>query len=277
VVAAYLVAVALAGLWLIVPWLVCITALGILAGRTWTAARTQRSVPWWPAHCQAWMRLVFTGVSAVSVLALAAYCIAGRWPTREPVVDLEFPLRRGTYVVVNGGSHELINAHLTTLTSPQFRDYRGQSYGLDIMAVNAAGLRAAGVLPRNPAAYVIFGEPIHAPCSGPVLRAGDGRTDMTPPRPDREVMAGNFVFLECGGVHVLLAHMQQGTVQVRAGDRVSAGDVLGRVGNSGNSNEPHLHIHAQRPAPGVAWLGGDPLPIRLERRFLARNDRVTRR
>jgi hypothetical protein len=48
------------------------------------------------------------------------------------------------------------------------------------------------------------------------------------------------------------------------------------VGNSGNSDEPHLHIHAQRP--GVLWdpFKGDPLPMRFEGRFLVRNDRITR-
>jgi hypothetical protein len=53
---------------------------------------------------------------------------------------------------------------------------------------------------------------------------------------------------------------------------------LGLVGNSGNTNEPHLHIHVQRPAaPGRELLSGDPLPIRLSGRFLVRNDRVSSR
>jgi murein DD-endopeptidase MepM/ murein hydrolase activator NlpD len=63
-------------------------------------------------------------------------------------------------------------------------------------------------------------------------------------------------------------------VAVSPGDRLEAGAVVGRVGNSGNTNEPHLHIHAQRPAANDAFLSGDPLPLRLDGRFLVRNDRV---
>ena len=48
--------------------------------------------------------------------------------------------------------------------------------------------------------------------------------------------------------------------------------MIGQVGNSGNTSEPHLHIHAQRPAENDAFLSGEPLPIRLNGRFLVRND-----
>ncbi len=64
-----------------------------------------------------------------------------------------------------------------------------------------------------------------------------------------------------GGRHVLLAHLARGTVAVRAGDRVRAGAVLGRVGNSGNSSEPHLHIHVQ-DAPRLFTGTGQPLAFR---------------
>jgi murein DD-endopeptidase MepM/ murein hydrolase activator NlpD len=62
---------------------------------------------------------------------------------------------------------------------------------------------------------------------------------------------------------------------VHPGDYVTTNTVLGEVGNSGNSTEPHLHIHAQRP--GRIWdpFIGDPLPIRLDGRYLVRNDRMT--
>jgi murein DD-endopeptidase MepM/ murein hydrolase activator NlpD len=57
---------------------------------------------------------------------------------------------------------------------------------------------------------------------------------------------------------------------------MDAGAFIGLVGNSGNSNEPHLHVHAQRPAAGGHEpLSGDPLPIRFNGRYLVRNDRLT--
>ncbi|MCU0571003.1 MAG: M23 family metallopeptidase [Oculatellaceae cyanobacterium Prado106] len=57
--------------------------------------------------------------------------------------------------------------------------------------------------------------------------------------------------------------------------RVKVGDRIAEVGNSGASDEPHLHIHAQRPGASAAPFSGDPLPIRLNGRYLIRGDRVT--
>ncbi|MCC6163641.1 MAG: M23 family metallopeptidase [Acidobacteria bacterium] len=88
-------------------------------------------------------------------------------------------------------------------------------------------------------------------------------------------MAGNHVMLDCSGVWVLLGHLQRGSVGVRPDQAVATGDVLGRVGNSGNTSEPHLHIHAQRPGSNAEPMSGTPLPIRLDGRYLVRNARVT--
>ena len=87
-------------------------------------------------------------------------------------------------------------------------------------------------------------------------------------------MAGNFVFMDCEGVHILMGHMERGTVRVGPREQIRVGVVVGNVGNSGNTSEPHLHIHAQRPAESDAFLSGDPLAVRLDGRFLVRNDRV---
>ena len=84
------------------------------------------------------------------------------------------------------------------------------------------------------------------------------------------------------GADVLLGHLQPGSLQVRAGATVAAGDWLGLVGNSGNTGEPHLHVHvhvhvhvhAQRPGPSSAPLGGDPFPILFNGRYPVRGDRI---
>jgi len=56
--------------------------------------------------------------------------------------------------------------------------------------------------------------------------------------------------------YVILAHLENGSLQVAPGQMVRTGDVLARCGNSGNTSVPHLHIHAQpaeRVAPGTVW------------------------
>ena len=101
---------------------------------------------------------------------------------------------------------------------------------------------------------------------------------MRVPEIDRDQLAGNHVMLRCVDPNidadVLLGHLRPGSVKVRAGARVAVGDWMGSVGNSGNTGEPHLHVHAQRAGPVGAPLGGDPLPVLVGGRFPLRGDRI---
>ena len=57
-------------------------------------------------------------------------------------------------------------------------------------------------------------------------------------------IAGNYVMIDHGkNEYSLYAHLQPGSVGIRVGDQVKAGDVVGKLGSSGNSTEPHLHFH----------------------------------
>jgi Peptidase family M23 len=57
-------------------------------------------------------------------------------------------------------------------------------------------------------------------------------------------ITGNYVMIDHGkNEYSLYAHLQPGSVAVRVGDQVKAGDVIGKLGSSGNSTEPHLHFH----------------------------------
>jgi hypothetical protein len=274
IIAGYLAAAHRVGLWAVLPWytaLVLLVALMVIA--LWQL-RAVRKLPWRSAQSR-WQSFVGRASLALFTLVTLVLAAAARLPPSEPIVDLQFPLRDGAYYVAAGGSTELLNPHLMTLTENRFQAIRGQSYGVDLLKLGSFGLRASGLLPSDPARYAIYGDPVFAPCPGVVVHAEDGAPDMPPPQPDRTRMPGNHVLLDCGGVHVLLAHFRQGSVRVAQSEHVTTSTVLGVVGNSGNSNEPHLHIHAQRPAAsGRELLSGDPLPIRLDGRYLVRNDRV---
>lgn len=100
--------------------------------------------------------------------------------------------------------------------------------------------------------------------------------DFRVPDQDPVNRLGNHVILRCGKAEIILAHMRNGSVSVAAGDIVAEGDSLGQAGNSGASTEPHLHIHAQRPAPdGAPPISGEPLALRVAGRFLVRGDRLS--
>ena len=128
--------------------------------------------------------------------------------------------------MTNGGSDISTNAHLRTLDSsePRFCAWRGQSYGVDIVTVDALGLRAHGVQPRDPSAYRIYGARVLAPCGGQAVIAVDGLPDMPVPEMDRDHLAGNHVMLRGAESDVLLGHVRPGSVRVRPCTKVAVGD-----------------------------------------------------
>lgn len=173
---------------------------------------------------------------------------------------LDFPLQEGTYYVGQGGNHEQMNYH---------QAYEPQQYALDILALNSLGTRAKGLYPKELDKYEIFGHPIYSPCNGTVVEMENGLTDLTPPEADPANATGNYVALTCDLAEdtvIYLAHIQEGSVAVQEGDNVKAGELLGKVGNTGNTSEPHLHIHAEKEGVGV--------PLQFNNRFLVRNSLV---
>lgn len=280
VVAAYLGAITLIGLWPIaLPWwlpaLYWLVWLG-QAALTFGEVFGEKHARWPQRRAGVIAQILVCGalIGLFSVLALQA--ASGYVPPAQEPVSLEFPFKNGTYYVFNGGNSELINPHLKTLHSQRFRAYRGQSYAVDIVKLNRWGTRASGFLPKALERYEIYGETVYAPCAGKVIATANTVPEMIPPQPDRKHIPGNHVLLQCGEIHVLLAHFRQGGVKVAPGEAIALGQPVGEIGNSGNTNEPHLHIHAQKPGSQATPLDGEPLPILFGDRYLVRNARIQR-
>jgi Peptidase family M23 len=276
-----LFAIARMGVWIFPPWWMpylygLLFILSLTIGRRIIGRRRPKPLRGMPSSWLGWLAIIAFVAFGAFVGNEAVQSWAGQFPPPIPAVDLTFPLRGGDYLIVNGGSDIRINAHMKTLDEsvPRFRAYRGQSYGIDMIQIDPLGLRANGVVPSDPAAYQIYGEPVLAPCSGKIVQAIDGFPDMTIPQTDTVNRAGNHVILRCGGIDVLLAHFRPQSLSVQAGTDVRVGDRMAEVGNSGASDEPHLHISAQRPGSAVSPFSGDPLPMRFAGRFLIRGDRV---
>jgi murein DD-endopeptidase MepM/ murein hydrolase activator NlpD len=160
------------------------------------------------------------------------------------------PLRTGRWLVHEGpGRHT--GHHWRSQLAGNGRVTIPQRFAIDFLGLDPRG-RAVRTAPRGSANadWVGFGAEVIAVADGVVRDAGDGAPDRAPlvtagPPPSTTVrgLYGNFVVLEVGGAFVHYAHLQQGSVRVTAGQRVRRGQVLGRVGNSGNTTGPHLHLH----------------------------------
>lgn len=115
------------------------------------------------------------------------------------------------------------------------------------------------------AEYFAWDQPVLAPGAGTVVDVRDGIADNRPQVETKaEEPAGNHVVVEVGaGEYALFAHLRAGTVAVAEGDVITAGEVIGRTGNSGNSSEPHLHFHLQ-DLPTFEPGTGTGIPVRFE-------------
>ena len=205
-----------------------------------------------------WSSLGFLATAFFGGAVLLIMAWRGRQPDRAGV-ELLFPLQHGTYFVGQGGSTRVVNAH---------RAVRLQQYALDIDKLNRFGMSAVGILPVDLSKYAIFGDSVISPCDGDVVEAVDDLPDLTPPSTDRKNTKGNYILLHCTSpdVDVLLAHLQKSSVHCRVGEAVRRGQEIGRVGNSGNTSQPHLHLQATR--------NGEAVPMTFGGRFLVRNDLV---
>lgn len=102
--------------------------------------------------------------------------------------------------------------------------------------------------------YGCYGTPVVAPIGGRVVSAHDGEPDEIPGIVSNnfEAPTGNHVvILMETNTYLVIAHLKNGSVLVEKGDTVVEGQEIGLCGNSGNTSEPHIHIHHQRQDPTV--------------------------
>lgn len=116
--------------------------------------------------------------------------------------------------------------------------------------------------------YGVWNREVLSPVAGTVIAAYDDESDITPGTEEFLSMEGNHVYLQIDstGTYLLLNHLRKDSVIVSVGDHVNAGDVLGQVGNSGSTSEPHLHIHHQRQNPTTTLhpILAEGLPLYFE-------------
>ncbi len=93
--------------------------------------------------------------------------------------------------------------------------------------------------------YYGYGQDALAPATGKVVMVVDGIPDNQLPTEteNRVFVAGNHVVIDLGQKEfALFMHLIPGSIRVKVGDRVQPGQVIGKIGNSGNSSAPHLHF-----------------------------------
>src|SRR5580704_2527010 len=165
---------------------------------------------------------------------------------KKPVVVIGAPLTGDEWVAANGPSNT--SGHRRALIPVNGRAYISQRYAIDWVELYPDGKTYQGD-PADNKNYRAYGHEIHAVADGIVTETKDGLPQNTPGAKSLaipitlETIGGNHVITDMGnGLYAFYAHMQPGTLRVKVGDKVHRGQVLGLLGNTGNSSEPHLHF-----------------------------------
>lgn len=189
--------------------------------------------------------------------------VARTVPAAPTALVLEPPLRGSLYIAGDACCDSTRHVRATLPLDGQL--FTSQRFAVDWEQLDSEGHIYVGD-PRKVDSYNVYRKPIHAVASGKVVAALDGLEDQTPGAlPENlppEHADGNHVVLDLGdGRYALFAHMRPGSVAVSVGQTVTAGQVLGLVGNSGNSSEPHLHFHVH---DGPSPLASNGLPYLMK-------------
>ena len=170
-------------------------------------------------------------------------------------LNLQYPFE-GRWLVQNSPANR-VPSHGTTRFAT--------SYAIDFVPVDDDGgtapIRFGSLFcPEPPERFPGFGRMLVAPVAGTVVAVHDSEPDHAAYRGLPSIayaltqrgrlragwagLAGNHVLIQAEAAVIALCHLQQGSLAVRSGQRVTAGEMIARCGNSGNSTEPHVHLQA---------------------------------
>lgn len=203
-------------------------------------------------------------VVIVTCLALAVLLLIPPGRVDRDPVTVAAPVR-GRWVAINSPGSR-VPSHGTRTN--------GQMYAVDVVHPSngdSPPLIRRGLMPDRPEEYSCFGEPVYAIAAGTVTRVVDDHRDHRarntwPAMIVMMTIEGLVRFLggfrSLGGNHVIVAHddgtssvsahLRHRSVVVSPGERVEEGQLIARIGNTGNSSEPHLHVQLMEGAtPGV--------------------------
>ncbi len=182
---------------------------------------------------------------------------------RQLVVVIDPPLRGQRYISADSCCDA--TRHTRAALPVDGRVWVSQRYAVDWEQMDASGRIYVG--PREKLeSYIIFGQPALAVANARVVSVTDGLPEQTPGKFPSNIPLdeadGNSVTLDLGDRRfAMYAHLQPGSIKVRPGENVKVGQVLGLVGDSGNSIVPHLHFQVS-DGPSSFSSNGLPYEIR---------------
>ena len=184
---------------------------------------------------------------------------------RSAPLILGAPLRGEGWLAGNGLSDASLHRRAIVAIGGKAR--MPQRFAIDWLRIGEDAQPVRGDRARNSSWYA-YGSEVLAVANAVIADVKDGIPDNEGNSDKKavpitlETIAGNYVMLDLGkGNFAFYAHLQPKSIRVRVGQKVRRGQVLGLLGNSGNSTVPHLHFHVSN---GNSPLGAEGVPYVFE-------------
>lgn len=184
---------------------------------------------------------------------------------QRPAMVLGSPVEAGDWWIANGPSNTSEHRRAQVRKDGDAGAPFGQRYAIDFGRIcKGQWYSNKGKLNTD---YCAYGTKVLAVSDATVIAVKDGVPDNTPGslaiKMSKETLLGNYVILSLGSGRVgVYAHLKPGTLLVQPGDLVQRGQELASVGNTGNSDAPHLHFHVAREAATqeIVLVQTEPIP-----------------
>ncbi|RFC68027.1 MULTISPECIES: M23 family metallopeptidase [Mesorhizobium] len=197
---------------------------------------------------------------------VANYSFAGAPATTEKAATLiEPPLRGKGWVSINGCC-DAITSHRGAVMSINGHIRVPERFAIDWIKLDDKSLMYTGEATKL-ASYAYYGAEVHSVADGTVVNLYDETDEQIPSEDAKGIntanIGGNMLVIEIAdGVYAFYAHLQRGSLKFKLGDKVKVGDVIGLLGNTGNSTAPHLHFYLM---DGPSPLNANGLPFILSK------------
>lgn len=181
-----------------------------------------------------------------------------------PVI-ISAPLRGTNWLSASGLSND--SSHRTAALYFDGRPYFPELYGIDFLQIGANGRTFKGDIHQNKN-YYCYNQEVLAVADGKIVSIQDGIAENNPHTKqfavqiNEKTLPGNYIIIDLGNnKFAAYGHLIPGSIKVKVGDSVKRGDVIAKLGNSGNSAEPHLHFQMMDNA---VFLRTNPIPYGFE-------------